>query len=82
VSVSYASLPALVRETAERELTRKQLDVFKLHCAGCSYARISTMLMIGVSTVKGHLHAAHLHLEKAGVVRTDFRAYSMREEAA
>lgn len=44
--MSYATLPPAVRETAERVLTRKQLDVFKLWCAGVSSSRIAIMLSI------------------------------------
>lgn len=44
--MSYAKLPADVREAAERVLTRKQLDVFKLWCANASFVRIALMLDI------------------------------------
>lgn len=80
--MSWSSLPEPVREIAERELTAKQLDVFKLHLAGCSYRRIHTMLEIGVPTVRGHLDAAHHRLERAGVVRAGFRDYRIEEVAA
>jgi DNA-binding CsgD family transcriptional regulator len=79
--LSYQSLSPEVRAIAERVLTRKQLDVFKLHCAGCSYRRIATMLEIGVPTVRGHLDAAHHRLEREGVDRGGFRSYSVREAA-
>jgi DNA-binding CsgD family transcriptional regulator len=77
----YSSLSAEVQTAAERVLTRKQLDVFKLHCAGCSYRRIATMLEIGVPTVRGHLDAAHHRLEREGVVRADFRSYRVEVAA-
>lgn len=79
--MSFATLPPDVREIAERTLTRKQLDVFKLHLAGCSYRRIATMLEIGVSTVRSHLDAAHHRLEREGVERSGFRTYAVRRVA-
>jgi DNA-binding CsgD family transcriptional regulator len=56
--MSYSKLPADVREFAERALTRKQLDVFKLWCAGVGTARIGIMLDISESTARGHLRRA------------------------
>lgn len=73
--------PTEVNLIAETVLTQKQLDVWTLHCAGCSYRRIATMLTIGVPTVRGHLDAAHHRLEVAGVARTDFRSYTIKEAA-
>ena len=61
--MSYASLPALVRETAERELTRKQLDVLKLRYNGHSYVGISLVMGVSEATVRGHLRRAHQKLK-------------------
>lgn len=82
--MSWQALDEPIRNVATTVLTPKQLDVWKLWLAGCSYRRISTMLEVGVPTVRGHLEAAHLRLEKAGVVRAngDPRKYHHREEAA
>jgi DNA-binding CsgD family transcriptional regulator len=56
--MSYATLPPDVRETAERVLTRKQLDVFKLWCAGAGTARIGIMLDVSEATARTHLRRA------------------------
>ena len=79
--MSWSTLEPVVRETAERELTAKQLDVWKLHLAGCSYRRIAMMLDIAVPTVRGHLEATHLRLERNGIVRTGFRTYGLEDAA-
>jgi DNA-binding CsgD family transcriptional regulator len=57
--VSYATIPPEMRQVAERILTRKQLDVFKLSCAGAGSARIAIMLDIAESTARSHLRRAH-----------------------
>lgn len=56
--MAWSSLPENVREVAERVLTRKQLDVFKLSCAGAGTARIAIMLDISPSTARAHLRRA------------------------
>ena len=50
------------RELAESILTRRQLDVLKLHTVGWGYGRISRVLGISTTTVRGHLDAALLKL--------------------
>jgi DNA-binding CsgD family transcriptional regulator len=60
--MSSSTLPAEVREAAERVLTRKQLDVFKLWCNGHGTARISLMLGVAEATVRGHLRRAQQKL--------------------
>lgn len=57
--MSYHDLPAHVRSVAEEVLTRKQLDVFKLSCAGAGTARIGIMLDIAETTARTHLRRAH-----------------------
>lgn len=57
-AVSYAELPADVRQVAERELTRKQLDVLKLWCNGYGVERIAMALDVSRSTARGHLRRA------------------------
>jgi DNA-binding CsgD family transcriptional regulator len=47
-----------VRAVAERVLTRKQLDVFKLWMAGAGTARIAIMLDVSQSTARVHLRRA------------------------
>jgi DNA-binding CsgD family transcriptional regulator len=56
--MSYATLPSDVREAAERVLTRKQLDVFKLWCSGYGTARIATMFDISEPVARRHLDRA------------------------
>lgn len=56
--MSWQSVPVEVREAAERVLTRKQLDVFKLSCAGAGSARIGIMLDIAEATARAHLKRA------------------------
>lgn len=50
------------RLLAENTLTRKQLDVYKLHLAGCGTRRIALMLDISQSTARTHLARAHQKL--------------------
>lgn len=59
----YSSLPAHVREVAERELTRKQLDVLKLWSNGYGADRIALILGVSRSTVRNHLRRALQKLE-------------------
>ena len=61
--MSYSELDPATRTIAERVLTRKQLDVFKLWCAGAGTARIAIMLDVAESTARGHLRRAHQKLE-------------------
>lgn len=67
--MTYSQLPATVREIAERELTAKQLQVFKLRYNDTSYVRISLIMGVSEATVRGHLRRAHqkiqMHMEEA-----------------
>lgn len=56
--MSWNSLPPEARAIAERELSPRQLDVFKLWMAGCGYKRIGVMLDISPSTARDHLARA------------------------
>ena len=56
--MSYAELDSDTRAIAERVLTRKQLDVFKLWCAEVGLRRIGIMLDIHEATARGHLRRA------------------------
>jgi DNA-binding CsgD family transcriptional regulator len=80
--MSYAALPAAIRQTAETHLTPKQLHVLKLHLAGCGARRISTMLQIHRTTVRDHLKAAHDTLEEHGVTRDENGDYHQERTAA
>lgn len=66
--LSYSELDPSTREIAEKTLTRKQLDVFKLWCAGAGTARIAGMLGIAEATARAHkrraLQKIKLELEK------------------
>lgn len=63
--MSYSTLPVEIRETAEAVLTRKQLDVFKLWCAGAGTARIAIMLDIAEPTARAHLTRAKQKINSA-----------------
>jgi len=52
--MGWSSLPIEVREAAERELTRKQLDVLKLWTSGYSTRRIGLMLGVSEATARAH----------------------------
>ena len=41
--MSFRSLPVEVREIAERVLTRKQLDVFRMRMNGASWNQVMTV---------------------------------------
>lgn len=56
--MEWASLPIGVRVAAERELTRKQLDVLKLWANGYGTDRIALILGRDRSTVRQHLRSA------------------------
>lgn len=52
--MAYSELDLETRTIAERVLTRKQLDVFKLWMAGKSDYAIGVTLDIATSTARGH----------------------------
>ncbi len=56
--MTWNTLPPATRATAEQLLTRKQLDILKLHLAGYGIRRISLALDISPSTVRSHLDRA------------------------
>lgn len=79
--MSWNELPEEVQAVAMLTLTRKQLDVFKLRLAGCSWGRMVVMLGSPRSTLRTHYESAHARLLIAGVhVREDGSYY--RKEAA
>ena len=61
--MAYGELDPQTREIAERVLTRKQLDVFKLWCAGYGTARIAVILDVAEPTARGHLRRAIQKIE-------------------
>ena len=61
--MSYSTLSPEIRETAERILTRKQLDVFKLWCGGKSLAESAIILERSEPTVAQHLRRAKQLME-------------------
>jgi DNA-binding CsgD family transcriptional regulator len=63
--MTFATLPPDVREIAEGILTRKQLDVFKLWCAGAGVKRIAIMLDVSPSTARTHLARAQQKIDIA-----------------
>lgn len=63
--MSWNRVPADIQRTAEANLTQRQLDVLKLHLAGCGTRRIATMLSISEPTAREHLRLAKLRLAQA-----------------
>lgn len=62
--MSWSTIPPAHQSAIAAALTSKQLDVYKLHLAGCGYRRISLMLDINPSTVRTHLDSAMLKIRK------------------
>lgn len=63
--VSYSELDPLTRETAERTLTRKQLDALILWEDGLGYGRIGLKLGISTSSARDRIHRALRVIELA-----------------
>lgn len=80
--MSFNTLDPGIQHLAERCLNRKQLDVWKLVLAGNGRERIALMLGVHPSTVRGHLVAAHVKLERAGVKHGTDGNYYLEETAA
>ena len=79
--MSWSLLDTRIQTIAHRELTPKQLDVFKLHLAGCGHKRVALMLNIGTPTARSHLDAANQRLAKHGVRLVSDRHYTIEEAA-
>lgn len=60
--MSWAGLPPNLRTIAERDLTRKQLDVLKLTLAGWGTRRIANYLGVAEPTARAHRDAAYRKL--------------------
>lgn len=71
-----------VRQIAERELTEKQLQVFRYECAGWGTMRIARHLSLTRGAVRDRLHNAHTKLEHAGVVQDASGRWFVNEEVA
>lgn len=74
-------LPAEVRDIAERILTPKQLEAFKLEQAGLGLQRIARLLGVTKTAVVSRIDAAHLKLLRAGC-RQDASGRWFVEESA
>jgi DNA-binding CsgD family transcriptional regulator len=61
--VSYVNLSSTTREAAERVLTRKQLDVFKLWMNGNGTRRIAVIMGVSEPTARAHLTRAQQKLK-------------------
>ena len=61
--MTWSTLPPDVRQTAERVLTRKQLDVLKLWANGYGTTRIALILNIAEPTARAHLRRAQQKLK-------------------
>lgn len=80
--MTWSRLDPAIQAVAERVLTRKQLDVWKLMLAGNSQYRISIMLLVTRRTVRTHLHDGHVKLLANGVRLRDDGTYYLEKEAA
>lgn len=56
--MSWRDLTDPERQRARDRLTKRQLDVYTLHIAGCSQRQIATMLGLTKTTVADHIHRA------------------------
>lgn len=56
--MSWKDLTDSERQRARDRLTRRQLDVYTLHLAGCSQRQIATMLGLTKTTVADHKRRA------------------------
>lgn len=56
--MSWRDLTDQERQRAHDRLTKRQLDVYTLHLAGCSQRQIATMLSLAKTTVADHIHRA------------------------
>lgn len=79
--MSWNTLDPTIKAIAQQALTRRQLDVWKLHLAGLGQRRIADMLQITRSTVRSHLHDAHQTLARNGVHRDRTGRYYRKEAA-
>lgn len=81
--MTYATLPPRVREIAERVLTEKQLEAFRLEQDGLGLRLIARHLDIAKPSVEARIDAAHRKLRRESV-RQDGSGnwYLEREEAA
>jgi DNA-binding NarL/FixJ family response regulator len=79
--MSWQTLDPAVRETAERVLTEKQLDAWRLEADGSSIRDIAFRLDIAKTTASDRLEAAHRILRRAGVRMSPNGIYYLEESA-
>ncbi len=80
--MSWSELPYEVREIAERELTEKQLEAWKLDVRGYGVRRVAFECDITRGAASDRLEAAYLKLRKAGVRQDEFGQWTISEEVA
>jgi hypothetical protein len=80
--MSFSTLSDETREIAERVLTEKQLEAFKLELAGWGMQRIARHLEITKGAAVSRIDNAHLKLRKAGVRQNQFGEWYLSEEVA
>ncbi len=80
--MSWSSLPVNVRDVAERELTSKQLEAWRLHLAGWGMMRIARQLNVTKGAVADRLHNAETKLLNEGVRMDEFGKWTIVEEVA
>lgn len=63
--MSLPNLPPDVRSLAERELTPKQLEAWKLHSLGYGYRRVGRILGISTRSARDRIERARQIIDKA-----------------
>lgn len=80
--LTWASLPPGVRQVAERELTSKQLEAWKLHLAGWGMIKIARHLGVTKGAISDRLHNAETKLLNERVRMDEFGQWTISEEVA
>ena len=79
--MSWSTLPPHIRDIAERELTKPQLEAWKLELAGLSQRRIAYALTISRGAVKDRIENAYLTLRKHGIDQDKFGNWTRKDAA-
>jgi hypothetical protein len=80
--MSWSSLPTDVREIAERVLTQKQLEAWKLELRGMGIRPIAFELDVTPRVITDRLARVHQLLLKTGVRQDEFGKWTIDEEVA
>lgn len=79
--MSWSTLPDDVRQTAERELTEKQLRAFRLECDGHGTRSIAEREDASRGAIMDRLALAHRKLERCGVKQDASGQWYIKEAA-